>query len=182
MTQTDESMRVRRTERLLLRKPTPDDLAAVFEIHGDERTNQFNPAGAHADVEESRALLDVWLAHWDEHGFGYWAVCSVDDPARVLGFGGVRYKPYDGTPTLNLYFRFRPSAWGYGYATELAQDTLGFAFSELEESAVLASVRPDNSPSIRVLERSGFEFVERRWDMGGESLVFRVQAPASQTQ
>ena len=34
----------RQTERLLLRRPTVDDIDAIFAIHADPATNRFNPA------------------------------------------------------------------------------------------------------------------------------------------
>jgi hypothetical protein len=43
--------------RLLLRRPTPDDLDDVFRIHGDELTNAHNPAGPD-DRDASRQRLE----------------------------------------------------------------------------------------------------------------------------
>lgn len=33
-------------------------------------------------------LYDAWLAQWAEYGFGYLAVSTLDDPDKVVGFGG----------------------------------------------------------------------------------------------
>jgi RimJ/RimL family protein N-acetyltransferase len=67
---------------------------------------------------------------------------------------------------LNLYYRFRPEAWGRGLATALAQRAVAFAGVVLgRREDVFARVRPDNRPSIRVLERAGFVCTGRTQDV-----------------
>ena len=60
------------TERLLLRAPADTDLDAVYEVHGDPATNQFNPSGPVSSREAAQQLLQLWQAHWQRRGFGYW--------------------------------------------------------------------------------------------------------------
>lgn len=107
--------------RLVLRPPRAADADAHFTIHGDPATNRFNPAGPITDPAESRAILDAWSAHWDGHGFGYWAVALRAAPDAVIGFGGIAFRPVGGEVQLNLYFRLSPTVWGRGLATELAR-------------------------------------------------------------
>ncbi|MEH0844832.1 GNAT family N-acetyltransferase [Micromonospora sp. CPCC 205711] len=140
--------------RLLLRAPTAVDLADVFRIHGDPRTNQFNPDGPHADVEASRELLDEWLDHWRAHGFGYWAVQSTTS-GEVVGFAGVRRGQWLGRPMLNLYYRFAPPHWGHGYATEAARHAVEWAAAHTPDLPVLARTTADNLPSIRTAQAAG---------------------------
>ena len=144
-----------RTERLLLCVPTPapDVAGAYFAIHGDPATNVHNPAGAMVDPDAAAPILEIWQRHWREDGFGYWV---VRDPAdgRVLGFGGVR-PPLQDENFLNLYYRFRPSAWGNGFATEVGRASLALAAKASPGTPVVALIRPKNEPSIRVAERLG---------------------------
>lgn len=140
--------------RLVLRPPRAADADAHFAIHGDPETNRFNPAGPITDPAESRAILDAWSAHWDRHGFGYWAVALRAAPDAVIGFGGIAFRPVGGEVQLNLYFRLSPTVWGRGLATELAQAALAGAPPGRD---VFALVRPDNAPSIAVLRKLAFD-------------------------
>lgn len=52
--------------------------------------------------------------------------------------------------TLNLYYRFTPSAWGQGYATELAQRAVSMAREHLPKFPSIARTRPANLASQKV--------------------------------
>lgn len=101
-------------------------------------------------------MLSRWLAHWQQHGYGYWAVALRDKPEQLIGFGGIIFKPSEGLPDLNLYFRLTPTAWGNGYATELARAALHMAFDELAAPAVRGIARLSNTPSRATLKKLGF--------------------------
>ncbi|MEW6704966.1 MAG: GNAT family N-acetyltransferase [Pseudomonadota bacterium] len=168
----------REPQPLVLRPPTREDLQAVFEIHSDPRTNRFNPSGPMASMAAAQELLDRIGAHWSQHGFGYWLVALPEAPQRVLGIGGLIEKQVPGYRGLNLYYRFRPEAWGRGLATAVGRRAIGFADVVLgRRQDVFARVRPDNEPSIRVLERLGLEHVGHTADEGDDlmpSLVYRL--------
>jgi RimJ/RimL family protein N-acetyltransferase len=153
-----------RTERLLLCLPTPQVADAYFAIHGDPATNVHNPAGPVRDPAAVPPVLEIWQRHWREDGYGYWV---VRDPqtGRVLGFAGVRPPLQDDEVFLNLYYRFRPDAWGNGYATEVGQAALAMAAKVAPGLPVVALIRPKNAPSLRVAERLGLRLegeVERQ--------------------
>ena len=168
------------TERLVLREPSAADLGAVFDVHGDPATNRYNPAGAHRTMVQSRHTLDGWLVHWRDHRFGYWTLALRSSPESVIGFGGVMCKDIGDRTRPNLYFRLRPSAWGRGYATEMARAARTLAFEDLGFEEIVARVRPHNGPSIRTLERLGMVHVEDVSDAHGVSrlYVLRRRPPA----
>ncbi|MGL4611731.1 MAG: GNAT family N-acetyltransferase [Trueperaceae bacterium] len=93
-------------------------------------------------------------------------------PEEVIGFGGIALKTFAAGFYPNLYFRFDPSSWGKGYATEMAQVTLKTGCTTLGYSHVLASVRPNNLASIKVLERLGMTKIDENRDDYGTSLTY----------
>ncbi|WP_110668135.1 GNAT family N-acetyltransferase [Salinicola halophilus] len=145
------------TERLRLRAPVASDAATVFRVYGDPVTNQFNPAGPHANPHVSERVLQGWLDHWRDYGFGIWAVVERAMPERVIGFGGLGWLEKEGLGSvLNLGYRFAPSAWGRGFATELGRGAVEYARERLDGEALFGLVRGDHEKSIRVLEKLGF--------------------------
>lgn len=144
------------SDRLLLRRPIHEDLVHVFEIHSDPETNRFNPSGPHLTMEKSRETLSAWISHWEEHGFGYWTVIRKDD-STVVGFGGFKLERIESSEMLSLYYRFRPSAWGSGFATEMSAACIKHMKSTGCSIPIVAIINPQNIPSIKVAERLGMQ-------------------------
>lgn len=148
------------TERLRLRRPTRADLSAFHDIHADPIANRFSPIAPIPTIDHSRAILQAWLDHWQDHGFGPWVLEERALPEGTpVGFAGLRWRGRDELPGLNLYFRLRPDAWGQGLATEAARRVVRFALVELGAAEVTAIIHPENHPSIRVAERIGMRRV-----------------------
>jgi RimJ/RimL family protein N-acetyltransferase len=73
----------------------------------------------------------------------------------VLSSAGFKGKPTsDGTVEIGYSVLQEPQ--GFGYATEAVRGLLAWAFAHPEVSRVIAEASPELTPSIRVLERSGF--------------------------
>lgn len=157
------------TDRLILRRPTAADAQRMFAIYGDPATNVFNPFGPHASLDKSIEVLDGWIAHWAARGFGQWAISTRQAPDTVIGFGGIAYRKYLDANALNLGYRLATTAWGQGYATEVAQAALRYALDERREPEVFAIVRPGNAPSIRVLEKIGMLRIGTLDDVPGQA-------------
>ncbi len=126
-------------------------------------------------------LFETWDASWLEHGYGYWTVALLREPETVIGFGGVMKKQLG--PELfdnNLYFRFRPEAWGQGYAGEVVRAALEHVFNEMTQERVFGSTRVHNTASRKTLERAGFEYSGTVKDVAGEepSVLYRLERSA----
>ncbi|MCP2261032.1 Protein N-acetyltransferase, RimJ/RimL family [Streptoalloteichus tenebrarius] len=159
-----------RTERLVLRRLVDADLPAMIEVHGDAETNRHNPTGP-PTLEEIRENLAAWQRDWVEHGIGYWAIEDAGT-GEVLGFGGLRQFDFDGRPELNLYYRFRPTAWGRGYATEMARAAVDWAHAARPEQTVVIRTATTNAAAVRVAERLGFTLLGTRDLEGVPASVF----------
>lgn len=164
----------RTTTRLMLRPPRHADLGRMFSIYSDPATNQFNPNGPMSDMRQAAVLLDVWIRHWKEQGYGWWAVATREAPDEVIGFGGVALMNYLDVERVNLGYRFGVPAWGKGYATEVGSAALDYAFNELKLPEVYGLVRPTHQASIRVLEKIGLNRIDVLDDVPGQapSLVY----------
>jgi RimJ/RimL family protein N-acetyltransferase len=142
------------TPRLVLRRPTPEDLDRLFEIHSDPETYRHLPQSAMTHVDQAGQRLAQWIEHWDEHGFGYAVVQMADEPP-AMGFAGAHHHSIDEQPALNLYYRFDPASWGHGYATEAVTAVVGWAADEHSDLPLVARVATNNPSSIALAERVG---------------------------
>jgi ribosomal-protein-alanine N-acetyltransferase len=158
------------TPRLLLRRLRAADGPDYFAVQGDPLTNQYNPAGPDADLAASEKILEMLRQHWESYGFGYWAAV-IPQTDTIIGFGGVRYLFWRNRHVLNLYYRFRPAAWGQGYASELAQTAISLAQKHLPGWPVVARIRPGNTASMKTAERAG---LVRRPDLDTEFVVYAM--------
>ncbi|MFI9384427.1 GNAT family N-acetyltransferase [Kutzneria sp. NPDC052558] len=144
-----------RTERLLLRRVRSEDLPAVVQIQGDPAANRHNPIGT-ATPSRIAQQLRCWVADWEEHGVGYWLVVDAETE-QAVGIGGLRPIEHEGRPALNMFYRFRPSAWGRGLALEMARAAVDWAEREGPAAPVVVLTTRDNLPSIRLARRLGFQ-------------------------
>jgi len=141
-----------RTTRLSLRRPTADDVDAILAVHSDPRACAHNPSDALATRAEAEDLYQRWDNHWLRHGFGYWV---VGESQETLGFCGVKFMRMPERPVLNLFYRFAPSAWGRGFASEAATAVVRWVTANVSDHPVIARVRPDNVASQRVAVKAG---------------------------
>jgi [ribosomal protein S5]-alanine N-acetyltransferase len=174
---TDTPISSLQTERLRLRAFEPQHLDAALRIHCDPLTNQFNPAPF--SKEQVEGFVTRWSNDWIEKGIGYWAVSEVSAPETVIGFSGVRNAHMVDVDSFNLYFRFAPSAWGKGYASEVGRVALNAAFSDASAQHVRAMTRPFNTPSIKTIKAVGLKLNREVSDHpGGAHLMFEITRDA----
>lgn len=147
--------------RLALRRPASQDIAALFSIYGDPATNTFNPAGPYQTVAAAEATMGRWLAQWQQHGYGQWALSLREDPGQVIGFGGLTHALFGQQGKVNLGYRFATQVWGQGFATELSAKALEFGFGTLDLEEIWAMVREPHQASRRVLEKVGLRQVDK---------------------
>lgn len=163
--------------RLALRRPTSQDIAALFRIYGDPATNTFNPAGPYKTVAVAEAAMERTLSQWEQHGFGQWAVSLKDDAEQVIGFGGLRHALFGQQEKVNLGFRFSTAVWGQGLATELSAKALELGFLTLQLEEIWAMVREPHQASRRVLEKVGLQQVDKVAEpLGGAgSIIYAIK-------
>ncbi len=135
------------------------DVAAILEIHSNAAAIAHNPSDVIADEGAARNLFLRWNDHWQRCGFGYWVV-RRRETLNPLGFCGVKVMPVAGSPSLNLFYRFAPAAWGQGIAGEAAVEVVRWARDTHPDLPVVARVRPENAASHRVATKAGLQRAE----------------------
>lgn len=152
-----------RTERLLLRRWRSADDAPMTAINRNpEVTRYLNRPVTEAALA---AFHPGVLAHWEEHGFGLFALESREPGAggALLGFAGIAYPTFlpPVAARVEIGWRLARAAWGRGLATEAALAVREHAFATLGLPELIAVIHPENARSRRVAEKLGMR-IERQ--------------------
>jgi RimJ/RimL family protein N-acetyltransferase len=162
------------TERLKLRRFSPADREAYLAIRGQPEV----AARLGYTSEEAEAKTDWFLdldqRSWAERRHGVWAVCDRND-GSLLGHAGLWYLPsFDAVEVLYGYGK---QAWGRGLATEAARAVVNVAFGVLALERLIALATPDNSGSLRVIEKLGFVRLREAEHRGYRVILHQLERP-----
>lgn len=150
-----------RTAPLILRQWEARDRAPFAAMSADAEVMRF--LGPVHDRATADAGVDRAIAHQAAHGFTFWALERIDDGA-FLGFCGLKRFDVAATPItgdVEIAWRLRRDAWGFGYAAEAARAALAFGW-RLPVARIVAMTVPANSRSQAVMARIG---MTRRGDL-----------------
>ena len=144
------------TERLLIRPFKMEDIEPSYTMNLDAAVNKFTGDGGIVSKKEiERRIVENVFGDYEKYGFGRLAV-EIKGENKFIGFAGLKY--LDDLDEVDLGYRFMQAYWGKGIATEAAQACVNLGFNTLDLKKLIAMVLPDNTRSIRVLEKLRFEF------------------------
>src|ERR1051325_41813 len=147
------------TPRLLLRQFTLDDAAAFLRLGSDPQIiRHTGDPGTLKTLDDARMVLTTRpIADYQKHGYGRWA-CVLKSSQEVIGFAGLKY--LDDLDEVDIGYRFFPEFWGQGLATEASRPAVEYGFTQLKLPRIIGLVDPDNTASVRVLQKLGLTYVE----------------------
>jgi ribosomal-protein-alanine N-acetyltransferase len=140
------------TDRLGLRRFRTTDLSWLSSLYADpDVTRYLGGPKTEAQVKEILAarILDYYEAH---PGLGIWMTIERATGAPV-GFHLINN--IQGESIIQVGFGLTKSAWGRGFATEMAAALLRYAFMDLELESIAGMASLANVASQRVLQKIG---------------------------
>jgi RimJ/RimL family protein N-acetyltransferase len=145
-----------RTARLLLRPWKDTDSEPFAAMNADREVMAHFPATLSRG--ESDAIVERIRKHFDERGFGMWAV-EVPGEAPFIGFVGLMAPSFEAhfMPAVEVGWRIARAHWNLGYATEGAREALRLGFEELRLQEIVSMTVPGNVRSRRVMEKLGMK-------------------------
>ncbi|HTU94366.1 MAG TPA: GNAT family N-acetyltransferase [Solirubrobacteraceae bacterium] len=154
---------VAETERVLLRRWTPDEADRFYDMHRREAVARWiggSPMVARADA--TALLMRMRARHDADPRFGSWAVVerSTMQPAGTVLLKALP----DGDGEIEIGWHLHPDSWGRGLATEAGAALLAYGFA-LGLDEIWAVTHPDNVRSARVCEKLGLRLlgITHRW-------------------
>ncbi len=145
------------TERLRLRPFIPSDAAAMHQIMNGENVLRYFPNAHTPPLEQVQRIVDRTIAHWQEKGYGLWAM-ELRSTGVLLGRCGLQHIPE--TDEVEIDFILDRNQWGRGFATEAGQASLDYGYGKLSMEMIIGIVHPENIASQRVLKKLKMQFAE----------------------
>jgi RimJ/RimL family protein N-acetyltransferase len=158
------------TSRLLLTRMRESDYPDLYRMHQDPRV-MATLGGVLFTEDQTRERMGRTLAHWEQHGFGWW-VARDPETGAFVGRGGLRRGNYGSDKVeVEVAYGLMPEFWGRGLAAELAAESVRVGFELLGLSELICFTEPTNVRSRRVMEKVGFVY-ERDGDWANRPHVF----------
>jgi ribosomal-protein-alanine N-acetyltransferase len=160
------------TERLVLRPIQNDDAEELFALWSDPEVMRFIGDGKPRTRAQSEERLRRAVRHWQEHGFGLWA---LHDRATGSFVGGCGVGYFNGLADVELGYALARPYWGRGLASEAVARVVRYAFDVLELPRLVALVRSENVASLAILRKAGMLCNGPHESEGKEFLIYAIE-------
>jgi RimJ/RimL family protein N-acetyltransferase len=145
------------TARLWLRWPRASDAPAIQRYCSRWEVSQFTARIPHPYPPGTAERFIFAAREGNASGRDLTLVLTpIRDLREAIGAITLEAR---GADRLTLSYALAPEAWGKGLASEAVETMVDAGFGLTEAVAVIASSRPENAASRRVLEKAGFVFV-----------------------
>jgi [ribosomal protein S5]-alanine N-acetyltransferase len=144
------------TERLLLRTFIAEDAPLIYKLNLDPDVTRYTGDPTKDLAHASEVLEQIILPQYALYNHGRWAV-HIKHSLEFIGWCGLKTRPERNE--IDLGYRFIKAAWGKGYATEAAFGCIKYAFEKLNIQRIVGRAMPDNTASLKVLEKCGMTYI-----------------------
>lgn len=153
-------MPILETSRLVLRPWQNSDRVPFAVVNADAQVRKYYYPSL-LTAGETNELIDEANEQFAKEGFGFLAVERKADGALIGGAGLSRPGPeVPGEFPLEIGWILGRAYWRQGYATEISQHCLDFAWQELRTHCVIGYTSAINAPSRRAMEKIGMIHVD----------------------
>ncbi len=144
------------------------DYEDVKKLYTDERVRQF--LGGIIEEQVYRIKFNA-MCNAKDNGL-YWVIRHKNDN-QFIGLVSLDLH-HDGVSN-EISYQLIPKWWGYGYATEIVQEAINFAFNKLGLSRVVAETQTENKSSCKLLKKVGMSLEGRVERYGAEQSIFSIR-------
>ncbi|HKZ01739.1 MAG TPA: GNAT family N-acetyltransferase [Pyrinomonadaceae bacterium] len=158
-----------RASRVYLRPVVAEDADALFTIFSDPLVMRYWGTPALADRNAAMELVREIHDGFERRTMLKWGLALSDSDALIGTTILFNLNVDNGRAEIG--YCLGRAHWGKGYMHEALQAQLKYSFEILDLRRLEADVDPRNAPSIRTLERLGFQregYLRERWHVNGE--------------
>ncbi len=146
------------TDRLFLRRLRKEDAERIFSCWAhDPAVTEFLTWKPHGSVEDTKAVLDDWLAQYEKPDCFRYGIEKKSDGQLIGMIDVVGF--HHGNPVIGYCLGKR--YWGNGYMTEALKAVTDELFEHGYETIVIEAA-DENKGSNRVIQKNGFQLAASR--------------------
>jgi RimJ/RimL family protein N-acetyltransferase len=143
-----------RTDRLILRAIDKKDAKAIFKYRSDEITNQYQ-GWIPKKLEDVYDFINKTANEINVVNTWFQLVIISKETEELIGDIGIHFLDIENKQ-VEIGCSLEKGQQGKGYAIEALNQVMEFLFNQLDKHRIIASIDPNNIPSVRLMERLGF--------------------------
>lgn len=148
------------SERVFLRPYTQADFVQLHRILSDKET--MYAWGHGFSKKESQEWLDKQLVHYQQYGFGIWAIVEKQS-GEIIGNAGLNYAEINlkgkTQEVVEIGYLLHRDFWNKGYGSEVARMCVKYGFETLGLEEVYCLIKEDNLSSLKVAKKLSMQKV-----------------------
>jgi [ribosomal protein S5]-alanine N-acetyltransferase len=164
------------TERLTLRPISLSDVDTLHTFWTDPAVRRYLWDN---EIISRDMVVDIVRdsdAAFRDFGCGLFAIELQTLPGQLIGFCGLRRMAE--SQDVELLYGMLPRYWGEGLVGEAAREVLRHGFADCGLDRIVGATDTPNQRSVRVLQRLGMVFEERRQHKGLDTVVYSITSEA----
>ena len=145
------------TDRLLFTEWKPEDWLTFRPIATDPDVMKYINNGESWPDEQIKEFVNRQIDNSTQYGFCLWKLLKKPTE-KLIGFCGLQ--PLFESGEIEIGWWLAKSSWGQGLATEAAMKVVEYGFGKIGLERIVAIAQPQNTASIRVMEKLGMRYVK----------------------
>lgn len=153
----DEPCVIAENERIYLREMMLSDIDRIYEIYSEPEITRYME-GLFEDKNEEIEFTKSYIENmYKFYEYGMWTVCLKD--GTIIGRAGLCHREVDGENQIEVGYVIAKEYQRRHYALEAVELAIEYGRKHLGLNFVNAFVIPENLPSIKLLEKIGFDYI-----------------------
>ncbi len=157
------------TERLIIRTPMLGDEIQLNKAINESlpEIQRWMPWAKDPSIEPTRQFVTSAIESWrSEQQKDFPMVAVHKETQKIIGASGYNDRSNPLVPYFEIGYWLATEYTGRGLATELVQALTGYAFDSLKAARVQIIMQVENTKSIRVAEKCGYQLEARLHNHG----------------
>lgn len=145
-----------RTDRLVLRPPTADDVDAIFEACQDPEITRWTTVPSPYTREHAEGFVALVAQWWAEDSQAIWGIFHDDVLVGVVGLHHIT--SHDAGGSTELGYWATAASRGRGFMVEACRAVIEWSFADLGLARIDWRAVAGNIPSARTARTLGFRY------------------------